>query len=500
MLNLYILRTQNHFSMKTLTQLIHSMTKEEQRVFKLISNRTKTQDLRKDLLLFNYYKNHTIDTDDNYISKKLYDNNKNAFYQLKNRLLNDIINTLTFQKLNNDNDISVFKLIIIGKSLREKGLFDLSFEFLKNAEKKALKFELYEILNLIYNEIIKLSYDNNDIDVLEFLKKRKVNNHHVNQLKEIDDVLAAVNFRLKKTQNYQSTTPKIISILEDTIKEYSDNPAILKSDKLKLKIVQSTSKLLLQKRNYKDLEVFLKHSLADLEKDHVFNKKNHHIKLQTLTYLINCLFKNKKYQESIEKTHLLRKAMDEYDGYLRNKYMFYYYNGLVINYSILDNQKAIDILLTAKSDTSIQNSDYHYFFICSNLALQYFDNKQYKPSIKILSRIILHQNFLTFDVSFQIKILAAELIIRYEIGNYDILEMRIKKIRSRLKDLLSNRSYAREHLLIKVISKLIYTQRIDLNKSLMDDIHTLLSIATTEQANETDIINYNKWIENKISQ
>lgn len=486
--------------MKTLSQLIHSMTKEEQRVFKLISNRTKTQDLRKDLVLFNYYKNHTIDTDDNSISKKLYANNKNAFYQLKNRLLNDIINTLTFQKLNNDKDISVFKLIIIGKSLREKGVFDLSYEFLKNAEKKALKFELYEILHLVYNEIIRLSYDNTDIDVSTYLKKRKTNNHQINQLKEIDDVLAAVNFQFKKTQNYQSTTPKIISALEKTVKEHSNNPEILSNEKLRLKMTQSISKLLLQKRNYKDLEVFLKHSILDLEKDHIFNKKNHHVKLQTLTYLINCLFKNKKYKESIEKTHLLRKAMDEYDGFLLNKYMFYYYNGLVINYSILDNQKAIDILLTAKNDTIIQNSDYHYFFICSNLALQYFDNKQYKPSIKILSRVILHQNFLTFDVSFQLKILVAELIIRYEIGNYDVLEMRIKKIKSRLKNLLSKKSYIRERLLIRIINKLIYTQRIDLNKNLLDDIHALLNIATTEQANETDVINYNKWIENKISQ
>ena len=331
-----------------------------------------------------------------------------------------------------------------------------------------------------------------------YLKKRKKNNNQLNQLKEIDDVLAAVNFRLKRNQNYQNTSPKIITILEDTLNEYSNNSALLKSDKLKIKIVQSTSKLLLQKRNYTDLEIFLKHSLKEFDKERIFNRKNHHIKLQTLTYLINCLFKNKKYQESIEQTNQLRIAMNEYGGFLRDKYMFYYYNGLVINHSKLDNKKAIEILLNAKNDKLIQKSDYHYFFICSNLALQYFDNKQYRPSIKILSRIILHQNFLTFDASFQIKILAAELIIRYEIGQFDTLELRIKTIKNRLKSLLSKKHYLREQLLIKIIRKLVYTERIDLNKSLQNDVCNLLELATDEEADELDVINYNKWLKNNI--
>ena len=117
--------------------------------------------------------------------------------------------------------------------------------------------------------------------------------------------------------------------------------------------------------------------MKEFDKERIFNRKNHHIKLQTLTYLINCLFKKIKNTKSPlgKQTNQLI-AMNEYGGFLRDKYMFYYYNGLVINHSKLDNKKAIEILLNAKNDKLIQKSDYHYFFICSNLALQYFDNKQ----------------------------------------------------------------------------------------------------------------------------
>ena len=69
--------------------------------------------------------------------------------------------------------------------------------------------------------------------------------------------------------------------------------------------------------------------------------------------------------------------------------------------------------------------------------------------------------------------------------------MRIKSIKTRLKDILTKPRYNREKLLIKIISKLINIQRADLNKSLRNDINLIMSIATSEEAEETDIINYN---------
>ncbi|MDB3926660.1 hypothetical protein N9358_00920 [Flavobacteriales bacterium] len=484
--------------MNTLYELIHSMNKEELRTFKLLSNRIKTPNVRKEFLLLSYYKRKGKEYDEEKISKKLYGDNKNAFYRLKNRLLSNIINSLTFQHINKDNDLSTFKLILIGKKLKEKGLYALCYTIFQLAEKKAEKLELFELLNLVYLEIIKLSYERSEINVELYLAKRKKNNKKLVQLNEIDDVLAMVNYKMKKGQNYSDVNQKTINLLEKTINDYSLNPEIIKSATLKVKIIQSISKLLLQKRLYIELEAFLKQSYKDCIDSNVFTKKTHEVKLQILTYLTNCLFKNKKYEESISNTLELRKAIDEHDGLLYNKYIFYYYNGLVINYSSTDKEKAVEVLLQAKNDDAIKAFDYHYFFVCSNLALQYFDQKKYKPAIKNLSRIIQHKNFLNFDLSFQIKIIAAELIIRYEIGDFDMLEMRIKSIKNRFKTLLSKDSFSREKILIKIISKLIYVQRIDLNENLQNDINLLLSIMPVEEADESDIINYNRWLSENI--
>jgi hypothetical protein len=382
--------------------------------------------------------------------------------------------------------------------MKARARLDLAMYFLIEAEKKALKMESFEFLNIIYSDFIKLSYEMPHLMVEDYIEKSKKNFQKMNQIQDIDNVLAAVNHRLRKAQNYTKSNTKIIEILEKTIKDFTQNNEIINSEKLKIKLFQSTSKLLLQKRKYLELEAFLKHSFEDFKRNSIFNKKNHDLKLQLLTYLVNCLFKNKKYQESLSKAMELQEEMEKYDGFLRKKYLFYYYNGLVINYSRIDKSKAIEILLEAKKEPAIIQSDYHYFFVCSNLALQYYDHSQYKLAIKTLSRIIQHQNFLNFDDSFQIKIICAELIIRYEIGDFDLIELRFNVIKRRFKSLIQKHNYRRERLLFKIINKLIFTQRIDLNKNLLEDIESLLSIYSDEEAEENDIINYNRWLREKI--
>ena len=119
----------------------------------------------------------------------------------------------------------------------------------------------------------------------------------------------------------------------------------MQNAKMKMKIYQSISSILLQKHDFQSLENYLKHTYKDFLKTKVFNQKNHNTKLQMLIYLVNCLCKNGKHEESLEKVQELKIEMQQFDKIHFNKYLFYYYNGLAINYNKLDKEKAIDILL-----------------------------------------------------------------------------------------------------------------------------------------------------------
>jgi hypothetical protein len=70
------------------------MNKEELRTFKLLSNRIKTPNVRKDFLLLSYSKRKGKEYNEGKISKKLYGDNKNAFYKLKEKGLYDLCYTI----------------------------------------------------------------------------------------------------------------------------------------------------------------------------------------------------------------------------------------------------------------------------------------------------------------------------------------------------------------------------------------------------------------------
>ena len=483
--------------MNTLQEIILSMSKEELRFFKLYASRTNSNKTRKDILLFDQIKKTDQFSESNF-QQKHYDQNKNAFYRLKNRLLEDINKSLTLQYLDEEADLSLMKNIILSRIFHTKGKHIIALDYLKKAEKKAAQIEAYEILNIIYFEIIKLSHDIPNIDVVNYIQKRKENNSARNKIQEIDDILAAVMYRLKKAQNFSGKKAPIINLLEKTVADFSQDKNIISSPKLRIKMFQAVSRILIQRHDFVALEEYLNHTFSEFTRDNLFNKQTHENKLRLLTFLINALFKNGKIEESLQKTQMLFEAINEYDGFLHDKFLFYYYNSLVINYSKTDKTKAIEILLKAKEEKIIKESDYNYFFVCSNLALLYFDKKKFKPSIKHLSRIILHKKFYDFALSFQLKIVSAELIIRYEIKDFDYLEQRMNQVKKEFKAILCLEEFTREQLLISIIGKLMFTNNISQNKSLKLDIDKLLNSTTSRQAEETDIINYNAWLITKV--
>ena len=95
----------------------------------------------------------------------------------------------------------------------------------------------------------------------------------------------------------------------------------------------------MQERDYKSLEEFLIDSYNDFLKDDIFDRSNHNEKLTLLTYLTNCLYKTKKYKQSLRYSEELL-SMKEYD-YFHDKYLFYYYNILVLNFAKTDKEKAV---------------------------------------------------------------------------------------------------------------------------------------------------------------
>ena len=481
-------------SMNILFEIIHSLNKEESRFYKLYAGRTNSGDTRKDLILFDFIKQNGEEYREDEISEELYQDNKNSFYQLKNRLYKDLNKSMMLQHMGKEKDIFILHFVLLSRVYKRKGNVKLSFHYLKKAEKEADKIEAYELLSIIYSEILKLSYDMVSINVEKYIEKKRENNEQVNWVQEIDLLLAAVLYKIKTAQNFSTNDETVNDVLQKTLDSFSKNEKIPKSPKFRVKVYQVVSRILLQQHDFHALEEYLIHTYEEFTRDTIFTKSNHEQKLTMLAYLTNCLFKTHKYKQSLVYAEKLKISMNEYDGFLRDKYLFYHYNSLVINYSLSDKNKALEVLKEAKNNDVIQNLPTFSVFIYLNTALIYYDQEKLSLSAKNLTRLMLQDDFVNLGKSFQLKIHIAELIVRYDLNQTDVIDAKIKHIKKSYANLLKDDNFNRDKQLIEIIDSLIYCNNLSTDKKLLKKITSLSVIITDEQADDIDVINYNVWL------
>ncbi|MBL57051.1 MAG: hypothetical protein CMP61_07690 [Flavobacteriales bacterium] len=485
--------------MDILNKIIQSLNKEEVRFFKLYSKRISSDDERKDLVLFDFIRKNGKEYDESKIYKKLYgEKSKNPFYRLKNRVAEDLNKCLTIQHYADSEEVQIHNLLTSVKLYSKKRAFDLSLHYLKKAEKLAQQIEAFDLLDIIYSEQIKLSQETLFINPEEVIQKRMKNLDVLNSLREMDDVLALVVHRTKTTQNFNSKQNPIVPLLEETVNSVLQNKKLIKGAKLRLKIYRSVSQILLQRHEYHALEDYLEKTFQDFNTEQLFNKSNHDSKLQMLTYMVNCLHINGKYKESLNYAELLKCAMEEFGGEKKDQYLFFYYNALVNNYGTLNKEKAIEILMELKSSSWLQKTPYYEVFVFGNLAILNFEMGHYKKAVKNFHHLYLLESYKNTDESYKFKTEIAELIVRFELHDFDYLEYRIKQVRKDFKSKLDVRENEREKKLLEIIEELIYTNSIRSNKALKKKIELFVTHENKENRLYSEMIDYNNWIKEKL--
>ncbi|MDQ3046564.1 MAG: hypothetical protein M3R27_03380 [Bacteroidota bacterium] len=481
--------------MNILQDIIGSMTKEESRGFKLFIYRTEKSGDRKDELLFDLIKKQYPDYDEEKVLKRLYDSEeKNALYRLKNRLLDDISKSLSLHYFQANEYNLVLNSLLLSRLFQSKGQASIAAHYLNKALRKANDNELLEWLDIIYGEFIRLSHETLEINPEEYISKRKENRSKLNKVQEIDDILAALIYRIRVSQNFAGQNTEILKLLQSTVNDFAKSKDVKNSPVLRFKIYQSVSRILLQQQDFKSLEKYLLKTFDEFTKEKLFTKVNHDTKLQMLTYLINSLFKNKKVDLSLEYAEKLRVAMNEFGKLLFDKYLFYYYNSLVINYSVKDIDKAIETLHEARANASIKKLSVYSVFVYLNLAVLNFEKKNFREALKNLVKPMTQDAFKHLDEAWHLKLSVFELMIRYELEDMDYLEHKIGRMKKDYAVLLRKTEYIRQKQMIKILEMMMVSEGIKKDKQLLKNIDPLL-----EEATDTDIINYSGWLKSKIN-
>jgi tetratricopeptide (TPR) repeat protein len=378
-----------------------------------------------------------------------------------------------------------------------RNLFQLAEHFLAKAEKRALAIENLELLDLIYTEFIRLSQEMLSINPETYILKRQGNELKLKSIRQIDDVLATVKYKLKITQNFSPVDNPVVDMLQETVQKLTDSQELKGGSALRFKIYHAVSQILLSQHDFPNLEDYLRVTYADFDSEKLFNKGNHQTKLQMLTYMVNALFKNDKLEESLEWAEKLKLGMEEYDCLHYDRFMFFYFNSLVINYSKMDMEKAISILVDLEHNEKLKKTPFYIVFVYLNLSIFHFDLGRYRQSIKRLNQLYHHEKFANTAEPLKFRIAILEVLVRIELNDTDFLEYRLKQIRKDFSENLTNQENVRESMLLDLIED-IFLKGISSRSEQMKDRIKLFAKTNSPRSEDAELVSYNGWLSGKL--
>lgn len=484
--------------MDVLEQMIARMGKEELRFFRMYAARMDVKEPRKDIDLFDRIRSEGPAFDEHAAIATLYtDGNRNAYYRLKNRLKTELCKSLLLQHIDSEETSRVLHLLLLARHYQSKNAYYLAEHFLRRAERKADALESHELLDLIYTEFIRLSQEVVTINPESYIVKRKENGEQLAILRQMDDILATVKYRLKVTQNFSPVDNPVVDMLFETVERLSVDERVKHGTQLRFKMYQAVSQILLQQHDYPNLEDYLLKTFAQFEGERLFTRSNHQTKLQMLTYIVNALFKNGKTDQSLQWAERLHAAMEEYDRLHYDRFLFFYYNSLVINYTKTDLDRAISLLLELEEHPKLKDTQYYLIFVHLNLAIFHFDKGEFRQSVRRLNSLYHHDRFLHTSPALRLRIAVFELMVRMEMADTDFLEQRLRQVRQEFAEQLSHKENRRETDLLAIIEGLFLRSVSPRNPGMLKRLEAFATAATIEEQ-DSELVNYNRWLESKL--
>ena len=207
---------------------------------------------------------------------------------------------MVWQHIWKDKQSKSFSFVLLSRVYKNKGELELSFHYLKKAEKDAIDSELYEVLSIIYSEIIQISHELLSVDVDHYIKLKRNNIKILSEIDEMDILLAKIMYDIKTKQNFGKSDGSLVKLITTKYAKISKEKNLVNSPRFRIRLFKMYSRLLLQERDYQSLEKFLLESYNDFLKDKLLNRSNHNEKLTLLTYLTNCLYKPNKHKKSLK--------------------------------------------------------------------------------------------------------------------------------------------------------------------------------------------------------
>jgi len=481
-------------------EIIKSLNKEETRNFKLFLKRSNVNVETAPInILFESYKKGTYEND-NAIYKDLFSNlKKNAFYRLKNRMVEDIYKSLLVLNYDKDDNVMVHNLIILSEIFLYKSEYSTALKMLKKAEQKARKNEFYSLLEIIYDKIIGLSKHYSDIEVMEIvLKKNEIleKKRHASKLR---DLIAQLNWYLQNS-NFDSKEINIMERLDIIKKELGNSHLLETSTSIRFQVQDNISYILLNKKDYVSLDIYLETQLNQFEEQQVFTKNNYHHKITMQVWLANTNSKLFNFDKALLYAEKLKESLEEFKRLYYNNYIWAYYQTLSIA-SYFDGQLArcLDILDELKNEKVIKGHRVYDVFFNLNSAIVHYGLKNIKKANHFINNLLQPDLFKTLSPELKLNIRIVDLIFYFENKDFEFLLYSIKQFKRKFNHLLKLEELQMAKVFVNLLETYCKTKNALTNKDFLSKVEEFIKNAPQFEPGNNEALDYRIWWLSRIN-
>ncbi|RZL47381.1 MAG: hypothetical protein EOP00_12130 [Pedobacter sp.] len=206
---------------------------------------------------------------------------------------------------------------------------------------------------------------------------------------------------------------------------------------------------------------------------------------------------NKRYAASLEYAEKLKAEMEKFDSAFYKRYEFFYYNALVINFSVINPLKAINILVELSQKEKIDKLTFNGVFVYLNLVVLYYGQKDYSKALQSMVKLYNYKDYQTTDERLKLKINLGELMMRYEKKEFDVLNYRLKQVYKDFDTFLKANADIWEAGFLDVFGKILQTDKQRNSTGIKETAHKLISNIKNNTTQDDMLFAYDNWIAEK---
>lgn len=408
-----------------INDIISTLSIEDQQKFIVYLEKKNKRKDTKNVQLFNLLLKDELSSQA--ICTKLYGNkNKNAYHALRKRLHESLIDFTANQSLQEESsvDMQIIKYILASKSFLQQKQYKVAYKTLDKAEKLAIEHDMFPFLNEIYNTKIQYAYANPLVEIYPLSIKFKNNQKKI----QLEDELNIVYAKIRHTLNSLSYKGEVLdfqTILTNTLKEHSISTNDYISFKSLYQLVTISSISAFVTKDYLKIEPFLI-STYKLIINHKSKEKQLFYHIQILYAIANALFRNKKFNESLQYLELMMEHMNlnKKKNYNTFKLKHHVLKALNFNYSNKQDNaiKLLEPLISTKHQDLETLLD-----IKLSLIVFYFQKSEFKKAYSIISKFYHTDQWYTEKAGKEwvIKKNLIEILLHIELQNINLIESKL---------------------------------------------------------------------------